>query len=645
MTKTPARPSGVPPRARWVPEDSEWELGPLVDGQKHGDFTYWRPDGTRCNECHFERGTVQGPFKRFHENGEVSQDGTFVDGQLHGLRRWFASDEPTTERMHEGGISTAVRRTEMDYVHGRVVAIRHFDGAGQRVLPSGEAYPRPPAGVDARAEYVPPQEQWHLGQADGETQAREGRWRIWTKAGQLLEDAEYVQGQRHGRAWLSLGPPTPCADERVVAEEGQYEHGTCVGAWQLLDGAGQPVGRYDYGRPFGGDVARLAAWSNATTPEALATEAAQLEGGAHWAAALATWARWGGVTKDLGPFQALLARVARRLKPEAAEALAEENDGEAARLVASLIDGWDPALVLNKVAIALDQGAQSRAALDFNFAASLLAPERTSFLFTRSLILMSLGLAAQARVDANELAASQPEQAEFLLSYLDALFPRFEFQPARETPTSTFEELPERPVRSLEEVRALAQKYATRLGLVRDAILERVTPAAGWVPPDLSVLVPGEPAELLEASFEVEDADGDVQTISLDETLALARADLPTLARLARADWVALCWLCWSAGLDAVGLPEQLSPPEDFGQAAGMAQQRLWRARDQRVFQGRNAEAHGIPSFEWEGLDVGELASGTAGIVEQQYADMQALFMWLCDADVKSPWQDNLRGS
>ena len=92
-------------------------------------------------------------------------------------------------------------------------------------------------------------------------------------------------------------------------------------------------------------------------------------------------------------------------------------------------------------------------------------------------------------------------------------------------------------------------------------------------------------------------------------------------------------------------MPRKLAPPADFGKAAGMSQQRLWRSRDQRAFNGKNAQQHGVASFEWEGTDMAEIPPPVAGIAEQQYAEMQALFYWLVDAKLKTPWQDNLRGS
>lgn len=625
MSKAPKRPAGVPAKAWWDPNDNEWVFGPLVGDKKHGDFTFWRADGTRCNECHLEHDVPQGPFKRFHESGEVSQDGTYEAGQLHGTRRWFSTDAKTTENTRPPGVSEAVWRSEMDYVHGRVVAIRHFNRDGERVAPTtGEPYPQRPEGVDAGAEYVETQEQWHRGDADGEDQQKVGRWRTWTREGALLEDVNYVAGELEGRGTRYVSGGSPFADPRIALERGEFKAGLRVGRWELCDAKEQVVATADYGDPSSLEQAQLPAYSNDVTTD-YAALARRLEGEGKVVEALATWARAAGRTKDLHGLEALLAKVARPVKEEVAQTLANEADRPVNWLAYELVEGAHPATLLNKIGIALDQGGQSRAALDFTNAAILLAPDRSELLFTRALILMSLGLRAQAEHDANDLAAEEPDRAEFLLLYLNAVFPSYGFMPASEQPTTTYDDVPDAPVRSVEELQQLAQQYATRLHLVRARLLDKLTPANPALPPELPALLPDGPLEL--------------------DTPPELDGDVPSLLRAARADWAALTWLCWAAGLSEVALPQAISPPADFGKAAGMAQQRLWRARDQRVFNGRNAQAHGAPSFEWEGADIAEIPPPIAGIAEQQYAELQALFYWLVDEDLASPWQDGLRGS
>ena len=73
------------------------------------------------------------------------QEGSFEKGQLHGTRRWLATESATTENTRPKGVHASVWKSEMDYVHGKVVGIRHFNREGERVLPSnGEPYPARP---------------------------------------------------------------------------------------------------------------------------------------------------------------------------------------------------------------------------------------------------------------------------------------------------------------------------------------------------------------------------------------------------------------------------------------------------------------------------------------------------------------------
>ncbi len=645
MSKAPKRPAGVAAKAWWDEGDQEWVFGPLVDGQKHGDFTFWRPDGTKCNECLMVRDVADGPFKRFHESGDVSQDGAFVKGQLHGTRRWFSTDAPTTENTRPAGVSQQVWRSEMDYVQGRVVGVRHFNRDDERVSPTtGAPYPERPEAVDAGAEFVEPKEEWHRGDADGETQQKVGRWKVWARDGQLKEDVRYVADERHGEATLFVVGPTPFLDPAVALERGEFFEGQRTGRWELCDAKGAVLHVADYGDTRSLEVARLPAYSNDPCVD-YAQRARQLEGEGKIVEALVTWARAAGLTRDATGFRALLARVARPVLEAHAEQLALEVDRPTNWLGYELVEGAQPALILNQIGVALDQGGQCRAALDFTNAAILLAPERSEFLYTRALILMSLGLRDQAERDANELAAESPDRAEFLLLYLRGLFPAWLFTPALEALTTSDEDVPAEPVRALEEIQDLARKYATRLQLVREALLVRLSPQNPAVPPDLSALLPSGPVELEAGQYEYEDDDGELQSVDFDEGPARAGADVPTLLRLARADWHALTWLCWAAGSSEVMIPDELAPPADFGQASSLAQQRLWRSRDQRAFKGRNAQQHGVASFEWEGTEMAEIPPPIAAIAEQDYAEMQALFSWLIDVKLKTPWQDNLRGS
>jgi hypothetical protein len=113
----------------------------------------------------------------------------------------------------------------------------------------------------------------------------------------------------------------------------------------------------------------------------------------------------------------------------------------------------------------------------------------------------------------------------------------------------------------------------------------------------------------------------------------------PAVLALARAQWAALTWLLWSAGATGLSLVDRLRPPRNFGQAVGMASQRLWRARDQHLTQGRSAG--GVPGFRFEGVDIARATVELAVLAEQQYAEVDAMFSWLSRTDVANPWQEH----
>jgi hypothetical protein len=82
-----------------------------------------------------------------------------------------------------------------------------------------------------------------------------------------------------------------------------------------------------------------------------------------------------------------------------------------------------------------------------------------------------------------------------------------------------------------------------------------------------------------------------------DEVVDLTALELLDLQRYVHADWSALTWLCWSAGLREVAMPTTVSAPADFGKAYLMLQ-----------------------------------------TDEPQTA---AMMRWLTDASVTSPWQES----
>jgi hypothetical protein len=365
------------------------------------------------------------------------------------------------------------------------------------------------------------------------------------------------------------------------------------------------------------------------------------------------------VARDADPLRLLLARITPALTAEAALDLAStavgRAEGKLAPLANMLVRGADPAALLRALASSLM--GDDRVALDLIEAALLLAPERDDCRLTRALIHVHLGHPEAARADAARLP---DEQRAFLDSYIRVTFPRFDFWPAAAEIRTLFPDVPPGPEQPVEKVRGMVQKYATRLQAIRAAVAARLDgPGArpDWLPPDLSALLPEGPHTLDVWEFEEVVVDDDGQPpagapapqptqVKVDERLSLDDGyTVPALMRLARRDWNAVCWLCWSAGLDRVALPEAVTPPAAFGQAAAMSVERLWRCRDKLATGGLRAMSQKLPGFTWEGMDIDAMPPILAEIAADEHAEMRALFYWLCDEGVQSPWQDNLRGN
>jgi hypothetical protein len=284
-------------------------------------------------------------------------------------------------------------------------------------------------------------------------------------------------------------------------------------------------------------------------------------------------------------------------------------------------------------------------------AALLLAPERPESRVTRALLGIQLGRREDALADAALLPDGSSESRAFLETYARVIFPAFAFTPGATEIDQRFADVPPGPEQPLPAVRAHVQKYATRIGQIRAAVRARLAgPAPDWLPPDLAALLPDGPCALAAWDFEeVVDDGADAgpsapTRVAVDERLPSLDGGIPSLMRLARREWNALCWLCWSAGLDRVALPEALNPPAAFGQAAVLSVERLWRCRDKLTTAGLRALTQKIPGFAWEGIEIDALPAVLVEIAGDEYLEMRALFYWLCDAGVQSPWQDNLRG-
>ncbi|HVZ73539.1 MAG TPA: hypothetical protein VHJ20_14270 [Polyangia bacterium] len=695
----PPRPSGVPAEAAWNPNTGEWELSALDgEGRRDGLSSTWRADGTLAAETAYRAGERDGVWRRFHEDGSVAREGRYHEGRPDGLMRAVSCEAPSTELLQTCCVPPNAWRLEHDYDDGRLAEIRWFDRAGVHLLPSGAPHPIRPASVPREARFEEGRDQWTVSsyadgaQADGvwlrwarDGVLRErdeyrlgkphGLWQRFDAAGGLGEESEWRDGGRTGAHRRVVGGAAVYTDARVHEERGSFDHDQAVGPWTLHDASGDVVAKRDLGAAL--DEASLLASPALLLPLPASGETGGVRGSARWESvsdelaasgrpveALLAAARATASARDATPLRARLAQLALPRTPDGAVALANELTARAdmplVRLANGLVAGGDAASLLRALAAAIS--GREAAALDLVDAALLLAPERAAAHVTRALINVHLGRPDEVRADVAALPDDLAEQRTFIERYAHVIFGAFPFLPTHTVIETRFPDVPEAPEQPLDAVVTTVQKLATRLGLVRAAILARlpvdvVNAAPSWLPPDLSALLPDGPAPLASWEFEevIEDdaADGEAATpadppepvlVTVDEALAIEpEASLPTLLRLARREWAAVCWLCWSVGLDRVALPTEIRPPADFGVAAGMTIERLWRCRDKLITGGLRALTQGIPGFVWEGVEIDLLPAVLAEIAAEEHLEMRAIFYWLCDAGVQSPWQDNLR--
>jgi hypothetical protein len=295
----------------------------------------------------------------------------------------------------------------------------------------------------------------------------------------------------------------------------------------------------------------------------------------------------------------------------------------------------------------------SAAAADFVEASLLLAPERRMTHLTRALIRVQRGDEAGARADAATVAEASPEAADSLLTYLRITFRPFDDAAARGAidPDQNTDE-PAPPIaQDLTAVRRVIGVYATRLGRARAAIRARVAAAgaaageASWIPPDVSALLPDGPVPLRRERIVCDEpsATGEPETVEIDEELATDGVAVPVLLGQAQADYGALAWLCWAAGLGRLSLPDTVSPPDELGAAVKMIVRRHWRANDRLTTGGLLALTNRIPGFVWQGMDIDAVPTHLVGTVAAEYVAARAMFLWLVSPDTQTPFQDDLR--
>jgi antitoxin component YwqK of YwqJK toxin-antitoxin module len=221
MAKEPKRPAGLPEEAFWKGAKNRWEAGKTVNGKTVGAWKIWRRDGALWMEMTFnDKGVFDGPYKRYHSNGSLSQEGEYHNGKLDGWVKYYraegiSSKEPFPSEVYNHQIKTAFIR----FAKGKKIAFRYFLANGQEV----DSYARRrPDKVQEGAWWNEREYEWEIGDFN-ENGTPIGAWIWWRYAGTLVCEASYDNdGKLHG--YLKR-----YHDDGTVSREGMYEHGKAIG--------------------------------------------------------------------------------------------------------------------------------------------------------------------------------------------------------------------------------------------------------------------------------------------------------------------------------------------------------------------------------------------------------------------------------
>ncbi len=201
----PSRDPKIPESAVWDSERSEFIDCPIVDGEKSGTAHWYRPDGSVCAIEEWKHNLGNGPYKRFHQNGEVSQIGCMLDDKLDGEIVWEQSTGTSTEDTIPEYAGEKVWKVLCHYIAGTPYPARFFARDGREVLYSGTDIPTRPDSIDARAVFSEEEDRWFTGLGVNGHEHRDGVWKWWTSDGALVDEKHYDKGELRSERTLEGG--------------------------------------------------------------------------------------------------------------------------------------------------------------------------------------------------------------------------------------------------------------------------------------------------------------------------------------------------------------------------------------------------------------------------------------------------------
>jgi len=665
----------------WNPDAGKWEVSRKdAQGGRDGECLLYRDDGTLYSRSLFVAGLQDGPFFIYHPDGAVAREGKYVAGRVDGTVTAYASDDPDGEMLRKCCVPPGAARLSERYRQGEFLLEVFYDREGRAILSDGRLCPARPDGLPELAQFDESRSGWALRSRELDRFWDEGgrltdevanpREEVRTErsfdgSGRLVQEASYGKDDRpHGpfyRRFTEAGP-SPYADPRIRQERGAYEVGQAMGRWSFLDDDGAVVRTVDRGAAFlDGDDARSPALADSGGGDWLA-QAHALAAESRVRDALVAAARGAVAAGDRALFDRFrsehVVALAADREAQWGEALSQSTDTSIASVLDALICGADAAAALRALASVLP--GMHPAATEMVEASLLLAPERRMTHLTRALLRFQRGDLAGALADVDVVGAESPEAAESLRSYAAIVFRGYDQWPGREpiTPDPALDGVAIEIGHGIDDIQRVVAVYATRLARARDAIrtLAGADAATPWLPPDVSHLLPSGAVDLRHETVECEPDESDPaaldnedgqheqtpDTVEIDERLATDGAGVPVLLATARADWAALSWLCWAAGLDRVALPDTMQAPADLALAMQMIVRRTWRIKDRMTTGGLLARSQGVPGFDWQGIDIDALPTHLIDAAAAEYLAVRSMFLWLA-SDALTPFQDDLR--
>jgi antitoxin component YwqK of YwqJK toxin-antitoxin module len=83
--------SAMPIETKTIFDEAGNKLGEAeyVNGQLHGICRFWSPSGQLIQESHFFSGEYHGPYKSWWDNGHKKEEGQYLSGKRIGFYPWY----------------------------------------------------------------------------------------------------------------------------------------------------------------------------------------------------------------------------------------------------------------------------------------------------------------------------------------------------------------------------------------------------------------------------------------------------------------------------------------------------------------------------------------------------------------------------